>query len=275
MRKLILIILTAFPMGLMAQYWDMGLFLGGANYNGDFVDKGSIIVLKETNFSYGVLARYNLTNRFSFKGSIYKGYISGSDDNARENYQKKFTRNLSFRSKITDISAQVEYNLFPYKSGHFKYKYAPYIFLGVGYLNFNPQAYYNGKWVNLQPLGTEGQGIPLYKDRKYSLSQIVIPFGFGWKQSITRNINLGIEFSARKTFTDYLDDCSTTYVASADLIKSHGQISANLSNRTGEVGEPIEYTDKDIRGNPDNKDWYYFVGLTITYSLLGNLCLGY
>jgi hypothetical protein len=275
MRKIILIILMTLPLGLMAQYWEMGVFMGGANYNGDFVDKGSILILKETNFTYGLLVRYNYTKRFNFKGSLYKGYISGSDDNASANYTKKFTRNLSFRSSIMDIGAKVEYNLMPYKSGHFKYKYAPFIFLGVSYLKFNPQAYYNGKWVNLQPLGTEGQGIPLYKDRAYSLSQIVIPFGIGWKQSLGRYINLGLEITANKTFTDYLDDCSTTYVATADLIKSHGQISANLSNRTGEVGERIEYTDKNIRGNPDNKDWYYFAGLTITYSILGNMCLGY
>jgi hypothetical protein len=275
MRKIVLIILMTLPLGLVAQYWEMGIFMGGANYNGDFVDKGSLIVMSETNFAYGFLVRYNYTKRFNFKGSLYKGTISGSDDNASSNYSKKFTRNLSFRSSIMDIGAKVEFNILPYKSGHFKYKYAPFIFLGVSYLKFNPQAYYNGKWVNLQPLGTEGQGIPLYKDRAYSLSQIVIPFGIGWKQSLGRYINLGLEITAHKTFTDYLDDCSTTYVATADLIKSHGQISANLSNRTGEVGERIEYTDKNIRGNPDNKDWYYFAGLTITYSILGNMCLGY
>jgi len=263
------------PLGLMAQYWDMGIFLGGANYNGDFVDKGSLIVLKETHFAYGALVRYNLTKKISFRGSIYKGYISGSDNNASSNYNKKFTRNLSFRSPVMDIGAKAEYNILPYKTGHFRYKYAPFIFLGVSYLKFNPQAYYNGKWVNLQPLGTEGQGIPLYKDRAYSLSQIVIPFGLGWKQSIGRYINLGFEITAVKTFTDYLDDVSTTYVATADLIKAHGQIAANLSNRTGEVGERIEYTDKNMRGNPKNKDWYYFAGFTITYSILGNMCMGY
>ena len=275
MQKLILVILITFPLGLMAQYWDVGVFLGGANYSGDLVDKGSIIIVNETNFTYGAIARYNLTNRFNFKGSIYKGHISGSDNNARKNFTKKFTRNLSFRSPVMDLSATVEFNLFPYKSGHFKYNHAPYIFVGVGYLKFNPQAFYEGKWVNLQPLGTEGQGIALYNDRIYSLSQIVVPFGIGWKQSISRNINLGLEISFHKTFTDYLDDISTTYVAQADLVKSHGDISANLSNRTGEVGEgtKIDYTDKNPRGNPDNKDWYYFAGLTITYSILGNTCL--
>jgi hypothetical protein len=275
MRKLILVLLIVTPMSIMAQYWDIGIFLGGSNYSGDLVDKGGVIYMNETHFARGVFARYNFTQRFSLKGSLYKGAISGSDDNARENYSKKYSRNLSFESSLLDVSAQLEFNLLKFKSGHFKHKYAPYIFLGVGYLKFNPQALYNGKWVNLQPLGTEGQGIALYNDRIYSLSQIVVPFGFGWKQSITRNLNVGLEVSFRKTFTDYLDDVSTTYVDPDDLIRVHGQISADLSNRTGEVGEYIPYNDKNPRGNPDNNDWYYFAGLTISYSILGSLCLGY
>lgn len=277
MRKILIILLFISPLGLMAQYWDMGVFLGGANYNGDLVDKGSILVAKETKFTYGFIARYNLSNRFSFKGSLYKGKISGSDNNAVENYSKKYTRNLSFRSSIMDISATVEFNILQYKTGHFKYKYAPYIFLGVGYLKFNPQAFYEGKWINLQPLGTEGQGFPLYNDRIYSLSQIVIPFGVGWKQSLSRNISIGLELSARKTFTDYLDDVSTTYIEQDILTKTHGSISFELSNRTDEVGdgELIVYTNKSPRGNPDKKDWYYFAGFTITYAILGNMCFKY
>ena len=32
-------------------------------------------------------------------------------------------------------------------------------FVGVGGFYFNPKAKYEGKWVSLQPLGTEGQGL--------------------------------------------------------------------------------------------------------------------
>jgi hypothetical protein len=272
MRNIFLILILLSPLIGFSQYWEVGAFLGGANYQGDLIDKGQVICFKETNFTYGGLIRYNISRRIAFKGNIYKGSISGSDQNAKENYMRRWDRNLSFKSSILDIGVQTEFNILPYKSGHFKWKYAPYIFAGVSYLKFNPQAYYNGKWVNLQPLGTEGQGIARYKDRKYSLSQVVIPFGIGWKQSLKRSLNIGIELSARKTFTDYLDDVSTTYVEAADLIKSHGQIAANLSNRTGEVGERIEYTDVNARGNPDNKDWYYFAGITITYSFLPKVC---
>jgi hypothetical protein len=272
MKRVLTILLLFSPILVFPQYWEAGFFLGGANYSGDLVDKKKYIMLKETNLAYGIIAKYSLTRRWAFRASLYKGTISGSDANAKKDYQRRWNRNLSFQSSLTDISFHTEFNILPYKSGHFKYKYAPYIFAGVAFLKFNPQAEFNGKWVNLQPLGTEGQGIGKYKDRKYSLSQVTIPFGIGWKQSFKRNLNFGIELSARKTFTDYLDDVSTTYVEAADLVKIHGQISANLSNRTGEAGERKAYTDLDKRGNSDNKDWYFFAGISITYSFLPKIC---
>ena len=36
----------------------------------------------------------------------------------------------------------------------------------------NPKALYNGEWIELQPLGTEGQGTSLTSQKKYSLNQI-------------------------------------------------------------------------------------------------------
>jgi hypothetical protein len=272
MKRVFLFIIMIIPLTLSAQYWEAGIFMGGSNYNGDLIDKGRTVVLTETHFTYGGVVRYAITRRWAAKFGLYKGMISGSDQNAKENYNRRWDRNLSFQSKIMDVHGQIEFNILSYKSGHFRYKYAPYLFLGVGLVKFNPQAYYEGKWINLQPLGTEGQGIARYNDRRYKLTQVVIPFGLGWKQNIKRSFNLGLELSGRKTFTDYLDDISTTYVEDADLIRAHGQIAANLSNRTGEVGKRIEYTDTSPRGNPKNKDWYYFVGITLTYSFLPKIC---
>ena len=38
--------------------------------------------------------------------------------------------------------------------------------IGVGYFSFNPQAKLGNRWIDLQPLSTEGQGFPEYPDRK-------------------------------------------------------------------------------------------------------------
>lgn len=273
-RKVLLLFALVIPLVLNAQYWEVGSFLGVSNYNGEFSE--DFVKLNETHFTYGGIVRVNFSRIFSLKANIYKGMISGTDQNAEKYYNRRWTRNLSFRSKVFDIGIQPEINLRGYRTGHFTYKSSPYIFAGISLLRFNPQAYYNDSWINLQPLGTEGQYLPQYEDRKYKLTQIVIPFGFGWKYSLTDYVNLGFEASARKTFTDYLDDCSTTYVDEAALKRRNGSIAVALHNRTGEVSaEGYKYDEGDPRGSPDAKDWYYFAGFTISYSFIPRGCMKY
>ena len=74
----------------------------------------------------------------------------------------------------------------------------------VSIYNFNPQAENrNGQWVDLQPLGTEGQGTTAYPERKkYARTQIAIPFGGGIKYTLNERLNIMFSFSARKSLTD-------------------------------------------------------------------------
>lgn len=274
MKMLILFFILLTPFVGKSQYFEVGGFLGGSNYNGEFTEK--LVDFKQTHWAYGAIVRANLSRHITIRGSLIKGMISGTDENAKKYYHRRWTRNLHFRNPIVDLTIAPEWNILGYRTNHFTYKSSPYIFAGITIYKMNPQAFYNDKWVNLQPLGTEGQYIG-YQDRRYDLTQFAIPFGFGWKYSIGWNINLGVEASARKTFTDYLDDCSATYVDLSSLNNRNGQIAVNLSNRTGEVNnERIEKVpDVDMRGSPDSKDWYYFLGFTVTYSLLPRGCLGY
>jgi len=89
----------------------------------------------------------------------------------------------------------------------------------VGVFHDNPKGlYYNNanhstSWVPLQPLRLEGQGMAEYPDRKpYSLTNMEIPMGFGFKYYIKENMYIGLEVLHRQTFTDYMDDVSTSYV---------------------------------------------------------------
>jgi hypothetical protein len=284
-RKIfIYLLLFCLPFPSWAQYWEVGILLGASNYTGDL--SNSPITLKLTKGATGGIIRYNLSPWFTIKTNVYYGSIEGNDKYSKSAENK--SRNLSFKSNLLDIGLNGELNLTGYKSGHPVYKNSPYLFFGVSLFRFNPKAIYHytqisaydqrladleGKWVALQPLCTEGQGSTKYNDReKYNLTQISIPFGVGWKIALSRFWNFGIEIGARTTFTDYLDDVSTTYVEKDVLVASFGDMSYNMSNRTGEVGTHMEYTGQDNRGDPTKKDWYYFAGFTLTYSILPNRC---
>ncbi|HYE56023.1 MAG TPA: DUF6089 family protein, partial [Chitinophagaceae bacterium] len=128
----------------------------------------------------------------------------------------------------------------------------------------------------LQPLGTEGQGLAEYPDRKpYKRTQFAIPFGAGLRVRVSDKVTLAYEFGLRKTFTDYLDDVSTTYVDPAILATTRGPKAVELSYRGDELrnGNPNYPADGTMRGGAESKDWYYFSGISVTIGI-GNALLG-
>ncbi len=186
---------------------------------------------------------------------------------------QRYNRNTSFRSKITEISLVTELHpLFIFINYEEREsdppKMSPYLLAGVGYYTFNPQTELNGKWIDLQPLSTEGQGFKEYPDRKvYKLQQINIPVGIGLKYELSRMVNLRGEFVYRVLQTDYLDDVSTTYV-DPTLYSNYftGTKLANaviLSDRqitkvTGPGGK---------RGSPKQNDAFFSVNLKLSLTI--------
>jgi hypothetical protein len=61
-----------------------------------------------------------------------------------------------------------------------------------------------------------------------------------------------------KTFTDYIDDVSTTYYLVGSAIKPDDQ-AGMLSDPTRNHFAGMQ------RGNSKSNDWYSFSGLTVTY----------
>ncbi|MCF8299072.1 MAG: DUF6089 family protein [Saprospiraceae bacterium] len=255
MKKIVIILFVLF-LGfgnVQSQDIEVGFFGGVSYYVGD-INPGMPFVQSKS--AYGVLARYNLNTRMALKFNYYRGKIAGDDaiTNAVED------RDLAFESSINDFSAIFEFHFLPYFIGSKRSYFTPYIFGGASMFTYNPKL---GDIV-LRDMGTEGQN-QAYNDRKpYSKVSFAIPFGIGFKYSLTKKIGLGIEWGLRKTFTDYLDDVSTTYYLDGPSIDPNDAVSL-LSDpgRNHEVGMQ--------RGNSKTKDWYSFTGITITYKFdIGN-----
>ncbi len=244
-----------------AQRFELGFFCGGSYYIGDINPSKHFLLAKP---AVGFVYRYNINSRFAAKLNVYSGYLYSSDGKAKFNEK----RNLSFRSMILDISTEMELNFEHFEPGNTETPFTPYIFGGFSVFKFNPQAEYQGTWYNLQPLGTEGQGTSRYPDRHpYSLMSVAFPFGLGFKLNVTDFLLIGAEWGLRKTFTDYLDDVSTTYADPVVLSAEKGTIACALADRTiQEDGVPVNNTGLQ-RGNSQNKDWYSFAGLIITYRI--------
>ena len=187
---------------------EIGIMGGGSYYLGDINNKHFDYMMP----SGGIVIRKNIDRRIVVKGELLLGYVRG-DDSRNTKDTANFNRNLHFRSPIYEVSGQIEFNFLPYETGNSLYPFTPFIFAGVSLFRFNPQAEANsGEWVALQPLGTEGQGTTSFSERKkYALTQFSIPMGGGFKIAVNKTFNIILEYGIRKTFTDYLDDISTSY----------------------------------------------------------------
>jgi opacity protein-like surface antigen len=233
---------------------------GMMNYGGDLQDK--LFTFDQANSAYALGASYKVFNRFAISASYTTGKLAASDT---KNHTDTYTRNLSFYTRLHEASLVLEADLQDVPGTT---KFTPYFTAGIGVFHYDPYTFdFQGNKVFLQPLSTEGQGLPQYPDRKtYSLTQFAIPFGFGIKYAITNNLIIGAEASFRRLFTDYIDDASTNYADTAILLQEKGPLSAELSYRGDELNPPVPFNIKARRANSDKKDTYYTALIKISFS---------
>lgn len=254
------------PSSLLAQGFlrqsEVGVMVGGMNYVGDLNHQhldGKVYP------AVGFFGRYCMGDRWAATANVIYGRIKGGDPDVDR------LRNLSFRSHILEASLRMEFNFVPFGTDGYSFRTTPYLFVGVGFFHFNPQARYRNPktdsetWVDLQPLHTEGQGSDAYQNRTpYSLLQMVLPFGMGFKMALSKEITLAVEYGYRYTWTDYIDDVSTTYVGSELL---GGGTAAALADRSSEVQEGYENAVGIQRGDDSLNDAYAFFNLSLTVSM--------
>ena len=259
--KRILLAGMLLPLIVHAQ-WNVNLYGGFSNYIGDM--QTSPYTTKQSNGSFGAGIQYDLTRHFSLLTNLTYGRISAADGYSSQADLR--ARNLNFESHITEWNLLAEYNLLDLS----EHKLTPYLFAGVAIFHFNPYTYdTTGKKVYLRPLSTEGEGLTQYPGRRpYALTQLAIPFGGGIKFRISDGVTLAYEIGMRKTFTDYLDDLSTTYVDQATLLAARGPEAVEMAYRGNEIKNGGTYPpDGTIRGGHKWKDWYYMSGLRVTIAL--------
>ncbi len=138
----------------------------------------------------------------------------------------------------------------------------------MGAFFFNPKAELNGETYALQPVGTEGQNA---EDKRYLRMSISLPVGGGFKYNFHPAWTIGLEIGVRKTFTDHIDDVSGSYPATVVAFNLDQATAAALSDRSGEVGEPIGRPGKQ-RGLSKKNDDFMFAGLTLSYTVLKTRC---
>lgn len=262
----LLLLIFSFSSG-KAQFVDLGAQLGLSAYQGDLSPREEITSMSAPSLAAGVFGRVGLVEGITARLQFSRLKIVGDDAKSDDFFRQQ--RNLSFRSTIHEIALALEfYPLSGLNYGIWR-DFQPYIWGGGALYFHNPQAELEGEWYDLHPLRTEGQGTSWSEQPEaYELSDFSIPFGLGFVLFLDNNINIGLDFGLRATFTDYLDDVSTVYADPTVLSNEVSALSAQLANRTQELPDPqVDWGGGVQRGDPDDLDWYLFGGVTVGITL--------
>lgn len=245
---------------------EFGGYLGAAHYFGDLNTDFS---LNNPGLAVGIIGRYNFNERTAIKLTGSMAQVSAYDFDSNNTFEAR--RNLDFKSRILDASAQFEFNFLPYYHGSKSNYFTPYLFAGLSVSQFNPQTEVcdsspttpasacngNTSLVDLRPLGTEGQ----FTGEEYYTVTGGLAFGAGFKLSMNYEWSINVELSGRRLFTDFLDDVSGVYPDFDDLQNLRGDVAVALSDRSSPA---IGATDRQ-RGSSKTKDSFGMITVGVVY----------
>lgn len=239
---------TAKPQGRFSVYFGVG----GMYYLGDLKET-SLPDFKTVKFAINAGVHYDINTRWGVQLNYLHGSLTGDD--SRSSQASVQLRDLKFYTKMDEIALRFTFNILREKVG----RVVPYLTAGGGVFHFNPLRF----GVALQPLGTEGQYAAGGGYAKpYSLWQPVVTAGLGVRYRFHCNWGVKLEANYHITFTDYLDDVSTDYLAPDILATSPGgAATVYYSDPSGGLAR----AQRDTRGNPAQKDSYIDVSLSLIY----------
>ena len=255
MKRLLVCLIAILSLSTaQAQYaWEYGLAVGGSNYLGDIGGKELSrrdflwdMHLNQTRLAVGTYGRYKFSRRFALQSSL--NYLRIQDADRVATNPSRRARNLNFRNRLWEFSTRAEVTVFydndvggrGYNNPDFKF----YVFAGISVFNHNPQGQiyekgevqYGGEWFDLQPWQIEGTN--------YSMWGVALPAGMGFYFTFDKIWRVGWELNWRTTFTDYLDDISSTY---GDPAKYEDPLAEEFASQTYE-DLIIEINDPDASG---------------------------
>lgn len=254
-------------MGFMNGFTDLG---GKEGKGGPFLKDLTVI---NTLVAVGTYANVSYRHLFALDLQFTAGSLKAYDSILHTlNSTGRKERNLSFQSAIRETALKLQFHfLRTIAQLETPARWSPYLLFGAGIFHFNPKAMLDGKWQELQPLHTEGQGFPEYPNRKnYSRWQTNWLWGTGLEFQISRILTGRLEFAYRVLHTDYLDDVSTNYIEpklfKIRLDAALAPVAYRLSDRRGEIDPMHEPSEGDQRGDPSHNDSYFTVDLKLGFA---------
>ena len=240
---------------------EIGYQIGTGYYVGDL--NPSSPLKNRFHVAQGGYFRSNINPRVSIRLQMMDGFVEAWDEDSDVSWAQN--RNLHFRNRIREYSLSGEINYINHVVGNKSNRLTGFLTAGLALFTHDPESMDSyGNWHPLHPLGTEGQG---WVDgiEYYQLSGIALPFGMGFKINLGSAMSFQMEWGMRKTWTDYLDDVSTSYVNSVNQRIERGELSADLADRIITLPDGVTSSEGLQRGDPGRDDKYGYFLASISF----------
>ncbi|WP_114751213.1 type IX secretion system protein PorG [Pleomorphovibrio marinus] len=218
-----------------AQQYEVGFGLGGATYTGDIIRR---IDPTQIGLQGTLFGRRNFDNAWTLRAGISVARLNAADS-VRPIDPVALSRNAYFNGTMLEASAVMEFHFIDYLAYQSRHRYSPYGFFGLGYGMF----FGNGMAFQADP-----------SDQRYRAGTPVIPFGMGIKYKLKDRLFLSLEAGIRATFTDNLDKINNEEIYYPRFVDNP------------DTGEPMVNPNAFNFGNIADRDWYYFLGISLSYS---------
>ena len=189
-----------------SQNFEIGPFIGGANYIGDV---GNSTYINPQDLVFGGLVKWNRSDRHAFRFSLL--YANIEADDARSNDTRRQQRGYSFKNTIMEASLGLEFTFWEWDLHSNTYQSTPYLYTGINYYFSNHFMLTNNAYSQPNVLKKAGNNW-----------EFSIPLVMGYKQTINSFLAGGIEIGARYTFTDNLDGSQPSEVDPDYRLKDFG-----------------------------------------------------
>jgi Domain of unknown function (DUF6089) len=179
-----------------------------------------------------VFYKKDISKPIALRASLLAGMLRANDEDV--NLPVHQQRRAAMQTNLAEFSAGIDYKFLDYYDQRQRIRWTPYFFIGAAVANYNNRVVFANNTIK-----------PFENGFVFS-----VPAGIGFKYALSYHWNLGLEIAARKT-----------------LLKA-GERLDYLRRRNYESNPPAELP----YANPHDKDWYYYSGISLSYTFYKIIC---
>ncbi len=230
---------------LVENRGEIGLFAGKASYMGDIAPG----VLTFQN-SFGAYYKKQFNDYGGIRFNYEKIQLGANDTLSNNIYVKR--RGMRFSRDFHDLSLMGEFNFTRYLPGNKRYRFTPYLGIGVGYMLATSDGIKQVNFSTVTPLLIDSVSMPEIKKAK---GFVHFPIQFGFKYNLSQRWNVFAEGMYRFVNSDELD-----FLADGALVVQTQKLASVAVGAT-----PVVH---NYQGSRSSKDQFFSLKAGVSYNLI-------